>query len=65
MLNATTLFLILVLYLEIHSKENQQFQVFLKPIGWVGAQNLKKPADSSDWRQKLRKSMQPTTIMET
>ena len=20
---------------------------------WVGAQNLKKPADSSDWRQKL------------
>ena len=20
---------------------------------WVGAQNLKKPADSSDWRQKM------------
>ena len=22
-------------------------------ITWVGEQNLKKPADSSDWRQKL------------
>ena len=22
-------------------------------LTWVGAQNLKKPADSSDWRQKL------------
>ena len=30
---------------------------------WVGAQNLKKPADSSDWRQKLWKSRQATAIM--
>ena len=32
-------------------------------ITWVGAQNLKKPADSSDWRQKLWKSRQATAIM--
>ena len=30
---------------------------------WVGAQNLKKLADSSDWRQKLWKSRQATAIM--
>ena len=30
---------------------------------WVEAQNLKKPADSSDWRQKLWKSRQATAIM--
>ena len=30
---------------------------------WVGAQNLKKPADSRHRRQNLRKSLQPTAIM--
>ena len=28
-----------------------EFSIGINP--WVGAQNLKKPADSSDWRQKL------------
>ena len=30
---------------------------------WVGAQNLKKPADSRHRRQNLQKSLQPTAII--
>ena len=32
---------------------NIELLISVERYAWVGAQNLKKPADSSDWRQKL------------
>ena len=38
------------LFRNLHDEESENS---LDECAWVGAQNLKKPADSSDWRQKL------------
>ena len=56
---------IILAFMTLHSSKlhNGKNCITLRSKPWVGAQHLKKPANSSDWRQKLWKSRQATAII--